>query len=501
MITSFGFSAVDLINMVGIAAGIGICGLCFLQISASIHLRKVVRQYFQFFFLLILLYINMHLVRLLMDGLPGNGVHTALVVMTFVQLLTAGFMSYMMSMLVVSASRLDKAQEKRLTGLLLVLLIAHAMVLIIGAPTRLIYYYDQVNTYCRAPGYLLSNICPLVMLIVDIVLLVKYHDNIADHVRKAFWVYLIAPIAAVILQGLFFGVQFVIFAAVGGAVYMFSVIVKGQNDEYESQQEAASRVETELATASGIQQDMLPSIYPAFPERPELDIYASMDPAKEVGGDFYDFFLQDEDHLCLVIADVAGKGIPAALFMMVSKIMLANHAMLGKSPAQILTDANKALCANNRQDMFVTVWLGILEVPTGKLVAANAGHEYPALRHADGEFELLQDEHDLVLGCMGDIRYNEYEIMLEPGSRLLLYTDGVRDAATAKKGDNGELNMFGKDRILAAANRNPGGSPREIIENVQNAVNEFLGKDEKTDDLTMLCIEYRGSSDQGGTRS
>ena len=166
---------------------------------------------------------------------------------------------------------------------------------------------------------------------------------------------------------------------------MFAVIIQRQNEKYEKQKIEASRIESELNLASNIQADMVPNTYPAFPDRMEFDIYATMDPAKEVGGDFYDFFLIDDDHLCVVMADVSGKGVPAALFMMASKIILANNALLGKSPSQILTDTNTAICSNNREEMFVTVWLGILEISTGKLTAANAGHEYPVLMQPNGK--------------------------------------------------------------------------------------------------------------------
>ena len=196
---------------------------------------------------------------------------------------------------------------------------------------------------------------------------------------------MIAPIIAIVLQGAFYGIQFIIFATVGAAIYMFAVIIQRQNEKYEKQKIEASRIESELNLASNIQADMVPNTYPAFPDRMEFDIYATMDPAKEVGGDFYDFFLIDDDHLCVVMADVSGKGVPAALFMMASKIILANNALLGKSPSQILTDTNTAICSNNREEMFVTVWLGILEISTGKLTAANAGHEYPVLMQPNGK--------------------------------------------------------------------------------------------------------------------
>ena len=245
------------------------------------------------------------------------------------------------------------------------------------------------------------------------------------------------------------------------------------------------RISTELSLASRIQADMLPNIYPAFPNRPEFEIYGSMDPAKEVGGDFYDFFLVDEDHLCLVIADVSGKGIPAALFMMASKILIANNAMMGKSPAQILTDANTLICSSNREDMFVTVWLGILEISTGRLSAANAGHEYPVIyRKSSGQFDMLKDIHGLVIGSIGGIKYKEYSLMLAPGDKLFLYTDGVPEATNADK------ELFGTKRMLQALNADKEASPEQVLSNIRRAVDEFVDGEEQFDDLTMLCIKY-----------
>ena len=246
------------------------------------------------------------------------------------------------------------------------------------------------------------------------------------------------------------------------------------------------RIGTELDLAFRIQESMLPHDYPAFPDRHEFDIYATMDPAKEVGGDFYDYYLVDDDHLCIVMADVSGKGVPAALFMMASKIILFDNAATGKSPAQILTDANALICANNPEDMFVTVWLGILELSTGKLVAVNAGHEYPALRPPGGKFELLQDKHGLVVGAMEGIQYKEYELQLVPGSKIFLYTDGVPEA------ENAENEMFGTNGMIEALNRNGHADPVETIKNVKAAVDGFVRDAEQFDDLTVLCLEYNG---------
>ena len=246
------------------------------------------------------------------------------------------------------------------------------------------------------------------------------------------------------------------------------------------------RIGTELEMATRIQTAMLPHIYPAFPDRPQFDIYASMDPAREVGGDFYDFFLIDEDHLCMVMADVSGKGIPAALFMMACKIILQSVAMMGSAPAQILTRTNEAICSNNQEEMFITVWLGILEISTGKLTAANAGHEYPVVMQPGGRFEICRDKHGLVIGAMDGMKYTEYELQLKPGAKLFVYTDGVPEAA------NAEQELFGMDRMVTALNKVRDGSPEEILAGVSRDLNRFVRDAEQFDDVTMLCLEYKG---------
>ena len=246
------------------------------------------------------------------------------------------------------------------------------------------------------------------------------------------------------------------------------------------------RISAELAMASRIQLSMLPSVFPVFTNRPELDIYASMDPVREVGGDFYDFFFVDDDHLCLIMADVSGKGMPAALFMMASKIVLADNAKMGKTPAQILEDANTAICANNREDMFVTVWVGILEMSTGRLTAANAGHEYPVLSDENGRFELYKDVHGLVIGVIPDAKYIDYVVQLSPGEKLFVYTDGVTEATSA--GDE----LFGRKRMLEALNSNSGKSPEQILHGLRRAVDDFVQGAAPADDMTMMCLEFKG---------
>ena len=231
------------------------------------------------------------------------------------------------------------------------------------------------------------------------------------------------------------------------------------------------RVSAELTLANRIQADMLPNIFPAFPEREEFDIYASMDPAKEVGGDFYDFFLIDPDHLGIVMADVSGKGVPAALFMMVSKILVQNYAMTGRTPKEVLEKVNEQICKNNREEMFVTVWFGILDLVNGGLTAANAGHEYPIICHPGG---------------MEDVKYRNYTMQLEQGAKLFLYTDGVPES------ENTAREQFGLERTVEALNRKADASPEEILKEVDRSVKEFVGDADPFDDLTMLCVHYIG---------
>ena len=246
------------------------------------------------------------------------------------------------------------------------------------------------------------------------------------------------------------------------------------------------RLGTELALATQIQAAMLPHMVPAFPDRMDFDIIGSMNPAKEVGGDFYDYFLVDSDHLGMVIADVSGKGVPAALFMMASKIILQSVAMLGGSPAEILTRTNEAICSNNEAQMFVTVWLGILELSTGKLICANSGHEYPVFKQPGEKFELYKDKHGFVIGGLEGVKYKEYEVDLKPGAKLFVYTDGLPEAMNARQ------ELFGTKRMLEALNTEPDAAPADVLKNVSKAVDRYVQSEEQFDDLTMLCLEYKG---------
>ena len=248
------------------------------------------------------------------------------------------------------------------------------------------------------------------------------------------------------------------------------------------------RIGAELNVATQIQEDMLPRIFPPFPQKKEMDLFASMDPAKEVGGDFYDFFLIDDDHLALVIADVSGKGVPAALFMVISKTLIKNRAMQGGTPAQILADVNNQLCEGNDADMFVTCWLGICELSTGVITAASAGHEFPAVCGPDRKFELFRDKHGFVLAGMEGARYRDYELRLAPGGSIFVYTDGVPEATNADGG------MFGAERMLDSLNSVTDGNPEAFVHAVGNAVKAFTGDAPQFDDVTMVGMTWHGKN-------
>ncbi|MBR3416574.1 MAG: SpoIIE family protein phosphatase [Clostridia bacterium] len=250
------------------------------------------------------------------------------------------------------------------------------------------------------------------------------------------------------------------------------------------------RIGAELSLANEIQMNSIPNDFPAFPERKDFDIFASMDPAKEVGGDFYNFFMIDDDRIALVIGDVSGKGVPAALFMMVTNILITDRTLMGGTPAEILNFVNANICAHNKAEMFVTVWLGILELSTGKLTAANAGHEYPVIKRAGGSFEILRDKHGFVVGGLAESTYKDYELTLAPGDKIFVYTDGVPEATDANEG------LFGQERMLAALNGVADGTPEEILKTVRREVDSFVKDAEQFDDLTMLCIEYKGQGEE-----
>jgi sigma-B regulation protein RsbU (phosphoserine phosphatase) len=248
------------------------------------------------------------------------------------------------------------------------------------------------------------------------------------------------------------------------------------------------RISAELDVATHIQSSMLPHIFPPFPHRKEIDIFGVMDPAREVGGDFYDFFLIGEKKLAIVIADVSGKGVPAALFMVIAKTLLSNYALMDKSPKEVFETVNNTLCENHDAGLFVTCFMGYLDLETGELVSVNAGHNPPLLKRG-GAYEYYQTKRGLVLAGMEDTVYTESKVVLEPNDVLYLYTDGVTEA------DNRSGELYGGQRLLDAMNRNRDTNIEELCANVREDVAAFADGAPQADDITMLAIRFNGKKE------
>ena len=268
------------------------------------------------------------------------------------------------------------------------------------------------------------------------------------------------------------------FASLSDDINLTVDVLKGYIDA------AEKRMEQELTLAHTIQDSALPKNF-TFAHK-GFEIYATMDPAKEVGGDFYDFFFVDADKIALVIADVSGKGIPAALFMMRSKTAIRSLAESGLEPAVVMERVNEELCEGNDINMFVTVWMGIIDLETGVMRCVNAGHEYPAIMHRSGLFELLKDKHHPPLGAMERLAFEEYELQLDPGDVLYVYTDGVPESINTSE------EQYGTGRMLNILNSNREVPMTDLLADVKDDMDLFVGEAEQFDDITMMGFHYNG---------
>ncbi|MCR5800935.1 MAG: SpoIIE family protein phosphatase [Lachnospiraceae bacterium] len=263
--------------------------------------------------------------------------------------------------------------------------------------------------------------------------------------------------------------------------------LKRQVEQARGLAQKQERYDAEMDAARRLQEGMMPNRFPAFPGRREFDIYASMKAAREVGGDFYDFVLLDDDHLAFFIGDVGGKGIPAALFMISTKTMLRNRLALPGTPAEILSDVNEELCRNNKEGLFVTVWLGVLTLSSGRLVMANAGHEYPEIKVGGEGYKLYKTASWPPVGSMTGITFENEEVDLMPGDGVYLYTDGVTDMHSAESAER-----FGSERLTLSLNLDGGWTSERLIRGVSERLEEFMGDAEIDDDITQMCVTYFG---------
>lgn len=248
------------------------------------------------------------------------------------------------------------------------------------------------------------------------------------------------------------------------------------------------RINSELSIAKSIQSSSLPSVFPAFPDRNEFEIYASMQPAKEVGGDFYDFYFIDEDNFMFLIADVSGKGIPAALFMMTVKTLVNNLSQVGYSPEQLIKTINNKVYNGNKEGLFVTMLIGIVNLNTGEINYINCGHNQPLIKAKDGKYEYLGLDSNIVLGAFENSQFNVYNTKLNKGDTLFLYTDGITEAL------NSDNEMYGEQKLLETINSCDDTNIDEFSENIKQDVIKYIGEAEQSDDITMLVFRYQNDA-------
>ena len=338
----------------------------------------------------------------------------------------------------------------------------------------------QFGIYKRGPLYALSNVYALLVLIAVTGVVIVERKQLDRYQVFAVAMYLFAPLAAILLTTITYGLSVSSSIIMLVLIFMYCILNVSQGRE-------KAVADRDLAMASHIQETILPRIFPYLPERDEFDIYATMTPAKEVGGDFYDFFMIDDDHLAIVIADVSGKGMPAALFMMVARTLIKNQAQSASSdinPGHIFTEVNNQLCEGNEMGLFVTAWLGIITLSTGHMVYSSAGHEYPAFSKNGKEFVIRAERNMPPLATMEELKFKTGELDFEHGDTLFIYTDGVAEATDA----NDEL--FGTDRMLDALNINPSAELEEIDDAVRAGIDEFVGEAPQFDDITILSFRY-----------
>lgn len=350
---------------------------------------------------------------------------------------------------------------------------------IINIYGEFLFDVDTDGIYHREAMYPVYMTTLLIVAALVAALIVHKRKILSRRQKVVLSVYLATPLPTLLISIFVYGISLNYIMFMIDMLLMYCLL----NVEQSRQKLAMQK---ELKFAKRIQESVLPTTFPHFPERKGFDVHASMTPTREVGGDFYDFFLIDDDHLGLVIADVSDKGIPAAMCMMSTKTIISNNMMMGKTPGTVLADTNKTFCDHNDECMFVTAWIATLEISSGKLTCANAGHEYPMLKHGDEGFSLFEDTHGAPIGWVETSEYQEYEIKLYPGDMIFVYTDGITEA----KNKSGE--MFGTDSILDVLSRDAGAGCEKMLQGIWNDVNAFSDGAEQFDDLTMLAVEYKG---------
>lgn len=384
-------------------------------------------------------------------------------------------------------SYLDLRQrEVRIVNLFLAVGLAGAIIVrLVNLGFGYYFYVSADGQYHRGPLYLLSDLYAYAAMIMTLLLVFLARKRFRTYQIVILYMYAFFPLASGVLAIFTFGLSISSPVIMLVLLLMYCVLNVIQSRE-------RSISDNELHMATTIQVGMLPHIFPPYPDRTEFDLHASMNPAKEVGGDFYDFYMPDDNHLVVTIADVSGKGIPAALMMMVTKTLIKNRGLTDfRDCSKILSSVNDQFCENNELDMFVTAWLGVLTLSTGEFRYANAGHEYPAFSRNGNKFELVKEHHSPPLGCMEGIQYEEHKTILAPGDIIYVYTDGVTEA------NDNRHELYGEKRLVSALNLPFNGDMTVLNKNISDSITRFTGGAEQFDDITMLSLKYNGPNNTG----
>ena len=377
---------------------------------------------------------------------------------------------------------LNRKFETRIDNLLRYIIIVAIVLRVVNLFNGMYFSVDAAGVYQRGPLYPVSMLSSILVLVAVSAMAIAERKQLQIYQIVAAVLYIIAPFATAILTVFIYGLS------VGSSVVMLILLLMYCVLNISQGKEKAI-ADRDLSVASAIQKNILPKVFPYLPERKEFDVYATMTPAKEVGGDFYDFFMIDDDHIAIVIADVSGKGMPAALFMMVARTLIKNQTQgssFNKDPKDILAQVNNQLCEGNDLDLFVTAWLGIVTLSTGHMQYASAGHEYPAFSKKGNGFVIIKEKNSPPLATMEGLKFHGGEMELEKGDMVYIYTDGVTEATDS------ENQLFGMDRMIDALNHDVNASVEEIDANVRNAIEAFVKDAPQFDDITMLTFRYNG---------
>ena len=377
---------------------------------------------------------------------------------------------------------MSKNFEGRIEKLLKYIVVIAIVLRVVNLFNGMYFSVDAAGVYQRGALYPVSMLSSIITIVAVAALAISERKQLQTHQIVAAALYIIAPFVAAILTVMIYGLS------VGSPVLMLILLLMYCILNITQGREKAM-ADRDLLVASGIQRNILPKTFPFLPEREEFDIYATMTPAKEVGGDFYDFFMIDDDHIAIVIADVSGKGMPAALFMMVARTLIKNQAQASSGdidPKLILSKVNNQLCEGNDMGLFVTAWLGIVTLSTGHLEYASAGHEYPAFSKGGRDFFILKEKNSPPLATMEGMVFRGGDMELQKGDVIYVYTDGVTEATDA------ESELFGLDRMLGALNTDVNADVVDIDTNVRSAIDMFVKDAPQFDDITMLTFRYNG---------